>query len=82
MKSLGPCDTKEGKENGHGLAFAPNGAMDLPMTIFLTKTRKTALCQRQGLRPFGICSLRACERRASPRPQTANARFSCVKSCR
>ena len=49
---------------------------------FLTKTRKTSLRQRQGLRPFAICGLRAYERHASHRPQTANGRFSFIESWR
>ena len=49
---------------------------------FLTKTRKTSLCQRQGLRPFAIFGLRAYERHASHRPPTANGRFSYVESWR
>ena len=36
--------------------------------LFETKTDKTALCQRQGLRPFAICGLRACERRCLSPP--------------
>jgi hypothetical protein len=35
---------------------------------FLTKTKKTSLCQRQGLRPFAICGLRAYESHASHKP--------------
>ena len=49
---------------------------------FLTKTRKTSLYQRQGLRPFAIFGLRAYERHASHRPPTANGRFSYVESWR
>ena len=49
---------------------------------FLTKTRKTSLCQRQGLRPFAIFRWRAYERHTSHRSPTANGRFSFVESWR
>ena len=81
--SFGTVDIFRGSDVGllHWLQIRSWWERSLPkVNSSLTKTRKTPLCQRQGLRPFAIFGLRAYERHTSYRPPTANGRFSFVES--